>query len=47
MNTIKLEFIMPKFNFIRPFGKSKKSKRKAMRKILLIVNNLFKTENKE
>ncbi len=47
MNTIKLEFIMPKFNFLRPFGKSKKSKRKAMRKILLIVNDLFKMEDEE
>lgn len=45
MNPIQLEFIMPEFNFLRPFGKSKKSKRKAMRKILLIVNDLFKTEN--
>lgn len=45
MNPIQLEFIMPEFNFFRPFGKSKKSKRKAMRKILLIVNDLFKTEN--
>lgn len=35
------------FNFLRPFGKSKKSKRKAMRKILLIVNDLFKTDEKE
>lgn len=47
MNPIKLEFIMPKFNFILPFGKSKKSRRKAIRKILLIVNDLFKTENEE
>jgi hypothetical protein len=47
MNMIKLDFIMPKFKFLRPFGKSKKSKRKAMRKILLIVNDLFKTENEE
>lgn len=47
MNPIKLEFIMPKFNFLRPFGKSKKSRRKAIRKILLIFNDLFKTENEE
>ena len=47
MNPIKLEFIMPKFNFLRPFGKSKKSRRKAIRKILLMVNDLFKTENEE
>ena len=44
MNPIKLEFIMPKFNFFRPFGKSKKSKRKAIRKIFLIINDLFKGE---
>lgn len=47
MNPIQIEFIMPKFNFLRPFGKSKKCKRKAMRKILLIVNDLFKTDEKE
>lgn len=47
MNPIKLEFIMPEFNFFRYFGKSKKSKRKAIRKILLLVNDLFKTENEE
>lgn len=43
MNPIKLEFIMPKFNFLRPFGKSKKSRRKVIRKMFLI----FKTENEE
>lgn len=47
MNMIKPEFIMPKFYFHRPFGKSKKSKRKAIRKIILMVNDLFKTEEEE
>lgn len=47
MNPIKLEFIMPKFHFLRQFGKSKKSRRKAIRKLLLIVNDLFNTENEE
>lgn len=47
MNPIKLEFIIPEFHFLRPFGKSKKSKRKAIRKLFLIFNDLFKTENEE
>lgn len=47
MNPLKLKFIMPEFNFFKPFGKSKKSRRKAIRKMLLIVNDLFKTENEE
>lgn len=44
MNPIKLEFIMPEFNFLRHFGKSKKSKRKLIRKMFLMINDLFKGE---
>lgn len=29
MNPIQLEFIMPEFNFLRPFGKSKKIQKES------------------
>ena len=46
MHPLPYELILPKFNFLKPWGKSKKSRRKVIRKILLMVNDLFKEELK-
>lgn len=46
MNPQQFKLILPKLNFLKPWGKSKKSRRKAIRKILLMVNDLFKEESK-
>lgn len=32
-----LEYILPKFRFIRPCGSSRKSRRKFLRKIFLVL----------
>lgn len=46
MHQQQFNLVLPKFNFLKPCGKSKKSRRKAIRKILLMVNDLFKEESK-
>ena len=46
MHPLPYELILPKLNFLKQWGKSKKSRRKAIRKILLMVNDLFKEESK-
>lgn len=47
MNPIPYKIIMPKIRWFPICGSSKKSRRKAIRKILLIANDLFKTENEK
>lgn len=42
-----LPYRMPKIRWLAFCGSSRKSRRKAIRKILLIFNDLFKTENEE
>ena len=47
MNPIPYKIMLPKIRWLAVCGSSRKSKRKAIRKILLIANDLFKTENEE
>ena len=41
MHPLKIEYIMPKFGFMKYCGKSKKSKRKFFRKIWIEIITVF------
>lgn len=42
-----IPYRVPKIRWLAVCGTSRKSRRKAMRKIFLMFNDLFKTENEE